>query len=112
MVQERLKSELAVGDIIGNGIVWILLTLVTFGLAVFVFPYYMQKFIINRTVMIDQGGRRTGRLVCTIDFASIIGNVVIWTLISIVTLGIGYFIFLYKINAHCMDHTVVERFTG
>lgn len=43
---------------------------------------------------------------------AIIGNGIVWTLISIVTLGIGYFIFLYKINAYCMDHTVVKRFTA
>ena len=52
-----------------------------------------------------------GRLQCTIDLASIIGNIVIWAIISIVTLGIGYFIFLYKIHAHCMNHTKIVDVT-
>jgi len=111
MKQLKLKSDLTVGDIIGHGIIWILLSIVTLGLALFVFPYYMQRFIISRTSVLDDSGRRVGRLECTIDLASIIGNIVIWAIISIVTLGIGYLIFLYKINAHCMNHTKVVDVT-
>ncbi|MGN6454932.1 MAG: DUF6693 family protein, partial [Achromobacter mucicolens] len=72
MKQLKLKSDLTVGDIIGHGIIWILLSIVTFGLALFVFPYYMQRFIISRTSVLDDSGRRVGRLQCTIDLASII----------------------------------------
>lgn len=111
MKQFSLKSDLTVGDIIGHGIIWILLTVVTLGLAMFVFPYYMQRFIISRTSVLDDQGKRVGRLQCTIDLASIIGNIVIWAIISIVTLGIGYFIFLYKIHAHCMNHTKIVDVT-
>lgn len=111
MRQLQLKSDLTVGDIIGHGIIWICLAFITFGLALFVFPYYMQRFIISRTSVLDDAGRRVGRLVCTIDLASIIGNIIIWAIISVLTLGIGYFIFLYKINAHCMNHTKVVDFT-
>ncbi len=103
----NLKSDLGVTDIIGHGILWIILTFITLGLAVFVFPYYMQRFIISKTYVLDGHGRRVGRLECTIDFASILGNTILWALISIVTLGLGYFIFVYKINAHCMNHTKV-----
>ncbi|MCH4273114.1 MAG: hypothetical protein LKF92_15380 [Kerstersia gyiorum] len=88
-------------------IIWVLLTIVTLGLAMFVFPYYMQKFIISKTYAYDAQGQRVGRLVCTIDLASIIGNIVLWAIISIVTLGLGYLVFLYKISAHCMSHTKV-----
>ncbi|WP_430222969.1 DUF6693 family protein [Paenalcaligenes sp. Me52] len=101
----QLKSELTITEIIGHGIIWILLSIVTFGLALFVFPYYMQKFIISQTYAYDQQGNRVGRLVCTIDLASIIGNIVLWAIISVLTLGLGYLIFMYKINAHCMSHT-------
>ncbi|UHL65746.1 DUF4234 domain-containing protein [Paralcaligenes sp. KSB-10] len=103
----QLKSELGFMDVIGHLIIWIVLTLVTFGIALFVFPYYMQKFIIGKTYAYDGTGKKIGRLVCTIDLASIIGNILLWILISIVTLGIGYFVFLYKINAHCMTHTKI-----
>ncbi|WP_429354163.1 DUF6693 family protein [Paraburkholderia sp. 32] len=101
----QLKSELTVGDIIGHAIIWIVLTVVSFGFALFVFPYYMARFIISRTIVVDRQGARIGRLNCTIDLASIIGNIVIWAIISILTLGLGYLIFMYKIYAHCMNHT-------
>ena len=103
----QLKSELGAFDVLGHLIIWLLLTLVTFGLALFVFPYYMQRFIISKTFAFDGEGRKVGRLVCTIDLASIIGNIILWAIISILTLGIGYLVFLYKITAHCMTHTKV-----
>jgi len=103
----QLKSELGFFDVLGHLIIWLILTVVTFGLALFVFPYYMQRFIISKTYAFDAQGRRVGRLVCTIDLASIIGNIILWAVISIVTLGIGYLVFLYKITAHCMTHTKV-----
>jgi len=102
-----LKSDLSVGDIIGHAIIWIILSIVTCGLALFVFPYYMARFIISRTIVVDASGMRIGRLECTIDLASIIGNIVIWAIISIVTLGFGYIIFMYKIYAHCLNHTKI-----
>lgn len=103
----QLKSELGAFDVLGHLIIWLLLTLVTFGLALFVFPYYMQRFIISKTFAFDGEGRKVGRLVCTIDLASIIGNIILWAIISILTLGIGYLVFMYKITAHCMTHTKV-----
>lgn len=101
----QLKSELGAMEVLGHLIIWILLTLITLGLALFVFPYYMQRFIISKTYAFDAQGRRVGRLVCTIDLASIIGNIILWAIISILTLGIGYLVFWYKITAHCMSHT-------
>lgn len=103
----QLKSELGAFDVLGHLIIWLLLTLVTLGLALFVFPYYMQRFIISKTFAFDGEGRKVGRLVCTIDLASMIGNIILWAIISILTLGIGYLVFMYKITAHCMTHTKV-----
>ena len=103
----QLKSELGAFDVLGHLIIWLLLTLVTFGLALFVFPYYMNRFIISKTYAYDGEGRKVGRLICTIDLASMIGNIILWAIISILTLGIGYLVFMYKITAHCMTHTKV-----
>lgn len=100
-----LKSNLSVGDIIGHAVIWIFLTIITFGLALFVFPYYMARFIIGRTAVIDANGAKIGRLECTIDLASAIGNIIIWAIISLLTLGLGYLVFMYKIYAHCLNHT-------
>lgn len=101
----HLKTELPFIDIFAHLIIWLLLFVVTLGLAVFVFPYYMQKLVLNQTYAYDANNLKVGRLHCTIDLASIIGNVIIWTILSILTLGLAYFVFLYKISAHCSNHT-------
>ena len=104
---ERLvfKSELGLVDIIGHFVLWVLLTIVTLGLALFVYPYYLFRFIISKTYVVDADGKKYGRLICSIDLASIIGNVVLWIIITLITFGLAYFIFTYKILAHCMNHT-------
>ena len=107
----KLKSNLTVADIIGHAVIWILLTIVTLGFALFVYPYYLFRFVISKTVSLNSEGHEIGKLVCTIDLATIIGNIVIWALISIITFGIGYIIFAYKILAHCMNHTQVVSTT-
>ena len=103
----QLKSELGAFDVLGHLVIWILLSIVTLGLALFVFPYYMQRFIISKTYAFDGEGRKVGRLKCTIDLASMIGNIILWAIISILTLGIDYLVFMYKITAHCMSHTKI-----
>lgn len=100
-----LKCELSTLSIIGHAIIWIILTVVTLGLALFVFPYYMQRFIINQTSVYDMNGQKVGRLLCEIDLASMIGYIILWIILSFITFGILYFVFLYKIHAHCYSKT-------
>ncbi|SUA58536.1 DUF6693 family protein [Oligella urethralis] len=101
----QLKCELSTLSIIGHAVIWILLTIVTFGLALFVFPYYMQRFIINQTSVYNMGGQKVGRLLCEIDLVSMIGYIILWAILSFITFGILYFVFLYKIHAHCYSKT-------
>lgn len=101
----QLKCEIGTLEIIGHAIIWILLALITFGLALFVFPYYMQRYILNKTVAYDASGKKVGRLQCEIDLASMIGHIILWTILSIITFGILYIVFLYKINSHCYSQT-------
>lgn len=103
----HFKNNLGVFTIIGHYIIWFLLTIVTFGLALFVFPYYMQRYIINNTGVFDAEGKKIGQLKCEIDLATIIGNIVLWVILSIITLGFLYVVFLYKIHAHCYSHTKI-----
>ncbi|WP_422641374.1 DUF6693 family protein [Xenorhabdus beddingii] len=102
----KLKSELGILEIILHLIVWLLIILFTFGLGAFVFPYYMTRFIINRTQVIDRNsGRTIGRLTCDINLVQIMGYVIIWAILSFITLGLLYFVYLYKITMSCINHT-------
>ncbi|MBG6243088.1 MAG: hypothetical protein EKE20_15260 [Candidatus Symbiopectobacterium sp. Dall1.0] len=102
----KLQCSAGTMEIIGHLIIWLLLTIVTVGLALMVFPYYLIRFIMNNTEVIDKhNGTKIGKLKCEIDLASIIGYVVLWTILSIVTAGLLYFVFLYKVYAHCINKT-------
>ncbi|MDC9592488.1 DUF6693 family protein [Xenorhabdus sp. IM139775] len=104
----KLKSELGTLEIIFHLIIWFLIILFTLGLGAFVFPYYMTRFIINKTHVIDRdSGQIIGKLNCELNLVQIIGYVVLWAILSFITFGILYFVYLYKIIAHCINHTRV-----
>ncbi|MDX7998068.1 hypothetical protein FE394_02355 [Xenorhabdus sp. Reich] len=104
----KLKSELGILEIILHLIIWFLIIFLTLGLGAFVFPYYMTRFIISKTHVIDRdSGKTIGKLYCEISFSQIIGYVILWAILSFITFGLLYFVFLYKITAHCINHTHV-----
>ncbi|WP_420882899.1 DUF6693 family protein [Xenorhabdus ehlersii] len=104
----KLKSELGILEIILHLVTWFLIILFTLGLGAFVFPYYMTRFIISKTHVIDRdSGQIIGKLNCEINLVQIIGYVVIWAILSFITFGLLYFVYLYKIIAHCINHTRV-----
>ncbi|GAM76142.1 hypothetical protein JCM19241_440 [Vibrio ishigakensis] len=82
----KLKADIAVMDILGHMIVWFLLTIITFGIALLFFPYSFAKFVINRTSVVDEFGNQR-RMVCDIDLFGNIGHVVLWFFITIFTLA-------------------------
>lgn len=104
----KLKSELRILEIFLHLIIWFLIILLTVGLGAFVFPYYMTRFIISKTHVIDRdSGKIIGKLDCDINLAQILGYVIIWAILSFITFGLLYFVYLYKIIMHCINHTRV-----
>ena len=89
----KLHCTYTPSEAIGQLIIWILLSIVTFGLGLFVMPYYILKAPINRTSLVDGQGNAVANLYVEVDLASIIGHVVIWILLGIVTLGLALFIY-------------------
>lgn len=104
----RIKCELSLASIIGHAIIWILLTLVTLGLAIFFYPYFLFRFVVNHCYLTDPDGKKIAKLSCEIDAASIIGHVVIWFILSVLTLGLAYFVFAYKVFSHCLNNTSIQ----
>lgn len=93
----RLRSDFGIGDSIGHVIIWIALTIVTLGLALFVFPYYFNRAVLNRTKVIDQSGNEIGHLECRFNLGSSIGHVIIWAVLILITLGIAAFFYAYRV---------------
>lgn len=103
----KLKADVAVPDIIGHLIIWILLTFITLGIALFFFPYSFSKFIINRTSVIDENGTHR-KMSCNIDFFNNLGHVLLWIIIAIITLGLGYIFYFYRVWNYALNNTIIE----
>ena len=109
----RFQCEFGVAEAIGSFIIWILLTIVTLGLASFVAPYYVLSSIINKTTIVDENGQRLAQLKVNFTLAEIIGHAVIWVLLAIVTLGLAVFVYYYMVMKKVLNRTeIVGHSTG
>ena len=98
----KLKAYIAIFDIIIHLLLWLFLSFITFGIALIFAPYSFSKFIINRTEIIDQNGVAHA-LECDIDLFGNIGHMIIWFIISIVTFGIGYLFYTYRVWNYALN---------
>ena len=93
MLGNRLLCEFTVGEAIGQLIIWLILSIVTFGLALFVLPYYFLKAPMNRTYVLDREGYKIARVSVEVAFVDILGHALVWLLLTIVTFGLAYLIY-------------------
>lgn len=93
MIGQKFVCEFTVSEAIGQLIIWILLSIVTLGLALFVLPYYFLKAPLNRTYIIDRDGNKISRVSVEVGFADILGHALVWLLLTIVTLGLAYLVY-------------------
>lgn len=103
----RFQCDFGVAEAIGSFIIWILLTIVTLGLASFIAPYYVLSSIINKTSIVDENGRRLSQLKVTFTLAEIIGHAVIWVLLAIVTLGLALIVYYYMVMKKVLNRTEI-----
>lgn len=103
----RFRCEFSVSEAIGQLIIWIILSVVTLGLALFVLPYYFLKAPLNKTYLMDSSGGTIGRLNANIGLAEIIGHAIIWLLLTIVTLGLAYLIYWPAVIKRLLNAVVV-----
>ncbi|MFT5785601.1 MAG: hypothetical protein ACI9KK_000950 [Ascidiaceihabitans sp.] len=93
MLGQKFKCEFTVGEAIGQLVIWILLSIITFGLALFVLPYYFLKAPLNRTYVVDRDGHKISKVYVEVGFMDILGHALIWLLLTIVTLGLAYLVY-------------------
>ena len=103
----KLRAEIAIIDIVGHLLLWIILSIVTFGIALFFFPYSFAKFVINRTFIQKNDGSER-KLDCNIDIFSNLGHIILWIVISILTLGLGYLFYVYRVWNYALNNTCVD----
>ena len=90
MLGQKFRCDYTVGEAIGQLIIWIVLVIVTLGLALFVLPYYFLKAPLNRTYVVDRDGTVISRVSVEVGFADILGHALVWLLLTIVTFGLAY----------------------
>ncbi|MCH4809742.1 DUF6693 family protein [Vreelandella neptunia] len=103
----KIKADLSILDIIGHLIVWVVLIIITFGIALFFFPYSFSRFVINRTSVVDPAGVER-KMVCDINLFSNIGHIILWMLISLVTFGLGYIFYFYRVWNYALNNSRIE----
>jgi hypothetical protein len=97
MLGNRFLCEFPVGEVIGQLIIWLVLGVVPFGLALFVFPYYFMKAPMNRTYLLDRDGARIARVSVDVVFVDILGHALVWLLLTIVTFGLAYLVYWHAV---------------
>lgn len=108
----RLEANISIGAIIVHVIVWALLTLVTFGVALFFYPYAFGRVLLNDAYVLDDSGRRVARLRCEANVGNEIGHIVLWFFITLITLGIGGFFYAFKAFTVVLNNTKLVPITA
>ena len=102
----KIETSISLGDILAVGLLWIILIIITVGFALAVFPYSMAKFFLNRTYIWEEGRRY--KMVCSVGIFGQIGDIILWTVLTIVTVGLAYPFYLYLAWNKCLNSTVIE----
>lgn len=102
----NIRSNVGTLDILGHLILWFFIIILTFGIGAFFFAYSFSKFIINRTELVDRHGV-SHKLTCNVDFFGSIGHIILWILITILTLGLGYIFYFYKVWNYSLNNSTI-----
>lgn len=104
----RLSCAFSVSEGVGHVILWVLLVVVTLGLALFVAPYYFLKAPINKTSVVDASGRVVGRLHVDVNLPEILGHAIIWVLLTLVTLGLALILYQFSVIKRLLNAVVIQ----
>jgi hypothetical protein len=103
-----VKCDYSVAEAIGTIIIWILISIVTLGLGLFVMPYYILKGPINKSTLIGPDGQVVGRMHVDVALSEIIGHAVIWILLAIITLGLAMFVYYPAVVKRLLNGIVIK----
>jgi uncharacterized membrane protein YjgN (DUF898 family) len=103
----KFRCDFSVGDAIGVSILWVLITIVTLGLALFVLPYYLPKLVINKTMVLAGDGSELGKLRCDLTLSSMVGNAFLWLILTIITLGLAYVVYVFRVQRVVLNETKI-----
>ena len=100
------EANITFGQVVTHMLTWLLIIIFTLGIGLMFYPYAFAKFIINRTV-IYQDGRRY-RLQCQLGVGGQLWHIILWTFLVIFTAGIAYFFYVFKVWNVCLNNTTLQ----
>ena len=100
---QRIRVEAGFAEIVGHGVLWLVLIVITLGLAGLVWPYYAFQFVLSRTVVETSEGDM--RFVVEGSFPGYLGHAVLWALGMLVTLGLATPLWIYDVYRHVLART-------
>lgn len=109
MLGSKFKCDFTVGEAIGQLVIWVLLSIITLGLALFVLPYYFLKAPINRTYVLDNQGAKIGKLSVEIVFVDILGHALVWLLLTLITFRLAYLIYWPAVVKRLMNAVEIRE---
>jgi hypothetical protein len=104
----RLHNELDLRRIWPSFLVWLIVTGCTLGLGWLVVSGHFFRSVINSTRIVGPNGELLGRLACDYDAEKRLAPIVLWIVVSIVTLGVGLLFYSFYAARAALDVTVVE----
>jgi hypothetical protein len=108
----KLRCDLRLTGIVGHLVLWLIVGVLTCGIAFFLFPYSFGATVINATRIEDEHGRVIGRLRCTQGVAGHLVHAFVWWLLTIVTLGMAGLFYSYRVASDLLGATVVDSVRG
>ena len=106
----RIQSEFPLHRAIKDVILTAILSPLTFGLVLFIFPYYFQRDTLDHSFVVDAEGRKIGSLDCTLTLGEMIRHAIPWMIISLVTFGLGFLFFQFRVAVFCYNNTEINWF--
>ncbi|MAP96390.1 MAG: hypothetical protein CMK07_15705 [Ponticaulis sp.] len=106
----KIESEFPAMEAIKDAIITAILTPITFGLVLFIFPYFFQRDVLDRSFVVDAEGRKVGSLDCTVTLDQMIRHAIPWAIVSFCTFGVGFFVFQFRCAVFCYNHTEINWF--
>lgn len=103
----RIAVTFTMMDVIGHIIIWLIISIFTLGIGLFFWPYSAGKMIVNGVVIYDNNDGRVGKLHCDLSAGRQVGHIVLWIVISVITVGIGFPFYLFGVARTVLNNTEI-----
>lgn len=103
----KLHVNFTMMDVLGHIIIWTILSIITFGIGGFFWPYAALKLIINNLEIQDNTGARVGKFNCTLSAGQQIGHILLWLILTVITFGLAFPFYLFGVVRTAFNQTEI-----